>query len=66
MRGVPDSKQVKEIKNAIVDGYKRGVCDKDGHTISDLGKRMRQKSRYCGTRTTDKYRANYVRIFGHD
>ncbi len=30
-----DSKQVKQIKDAIVDGYRRGVCNKEGESVKN-------------------------------
>jgi hypothetical protein len=66
-KGRPKSKQVKQIESAIVDGYKRGVCDHNGNTIP-LHKRS---SNYGGSHFSrnlipnDKYRENYVRAFGH-
>ena len=49
-----------DIKEKIVDGYRRGVCDSDGNTTMT-------GSRGCFmSPTNEKYRVNYVRIFGHE
>lgn len=59
-------KNEEEIKAKIVDGYKRGVCDKNGKT--------KPKNLWGGSYggscfmppPTEQYRRNYVRIFGHE
>ena len=54
------------IKDKIVNGYRRGVCDSDGKTKP----RHLQGGSFGGSRfrppVTEEYRRNYVRIFGHE
>lgn len=54
------------IKEKIVNGYKRGVCDSDGKTKP----RHLQGGSYGGScfmpSPTEEYRRNYVKIFGHE
>ena len=53
------------IKNKIVNGYRRGVCDSDGKT-----KPKHLQGGYGGScfmpPPTEEYRRNYVKIFGHE
>lgn len=60
-----EQKQAEEnIKSAIVNGYRRGVCDKNGATIPKEKRGMAGKGSHFGTCTviTDKYRENYDKI----
>lgn len=45
------------IKKKIVNGYRRGVCDKNGRPLP------KQVNRFVAT---EEYRKSYVRIFGHE
>jgi len=55
-----------DIKAKIVEGYKRGVCDKNGKTKP----KHLQGGSYGGSSfmppISEEYRKNYVRIFSHD
>ena len=54
------------IKDKIVNGYRRGVCDSDGKTKP----KHLQGSSFGGScfmpPPTEEYRRNYVKIFGHE
>jgi len=59
-------KNEEAIKQKIVDGYARGVCDRNGGHIprhkrgaAGKGDRMRNVNK-------ERYDENYVRIFGHE
>lgn len=52
----------REIKDAIVDGYRRGVCDHNGNTIPRGHRGMNGKGSHFMTPTTQKFRDNYDKI----
>lgn len=53
------------IKEKIVDGYRRGVCDSNGNTLpkSKQGKNGKG-SAFHNDYNTEQYRENHERIFG--
>jgi hypothetical protein len=52
-------KQEQAIKSMIVDGYRRGVCDKEGHSVRGRDGRLTAKPRYLGPKSLrKKYHAN--------
>ncbi len=54
-----------QIKKKIVDGYRRGVCDKNGDTIPKEKRGMNGKgSAFHSDYYTDEYRENFDKIFG--
>jgi len=68
--GMTNLKNTQDVKRKIVDAYRRGVCDHNGKTYED-GRRYPQDSHFgpaCTETPQQKelYRANYVRIFGHE
>jgi hypothetical protein len=60
--------QEQVIKDKIVDGYKRGVCDHNGCHIPPEKRGMAGKGSRFIAKPTDKkaYDRNYKAIFGHD
>ena len=51
-----------KIKQKIVDGYRRGVCDHEGHTIPKGKRRKAGKGCHFVAPTTDQFRENYDKI----
>ncbi len=60
-----ESKQTKDINSAIVDGYKRGVCDHEGNTIPKAHRSRNWKGTHF-RKISSAYRDNYARAFGHE
>jgi hypothetical protein len=59
-------KNVDKIKKAIIDGYRRGVCDSDGGYIPEYKMGRNGKgSHFISTKASEIYKINYERIFGH-
>lgn len=58
-------KNTEAIKEKIVDGYRRGICDKNGNTLpkSKQGKNGKG-SAFHNDYNTDKFRQNYEEIYG--
>ena len=50
------------IKDAIVDAYRRGVCDHNGVTIPKHKRGMAGKGSHFRPRASDLYRKNYEKI----
>jgi len=54
--------QEEKIKQKIVDGYRRGVCDSEGHTIPKNKRGMSGKGSHFIAPTTEQYRKNFDKI----
>jgi len=63
---VVDNKQVKAIKQKIVDGYRRGVCGPNGEHVPNEQKGRVGKGSHFRPARTEQYQKNYAEVFGHD
>ncbi len=53
------------IKKKIVDGYRRGVCDKNGNTLPKSKQGQNGKgSAFHNDYNTEQYRESYDQIYG--
>lgn len=46
--------QEQVVKSLIMDCYRRGVCDKDGHSVRGKDGRLTARPRYLGPRSLRK------------
>jgi len=58
------NKNEDQIKNAIVDKYRKGIVDHNGVTIPKEKRGMAGKGSHFRPAPTKAYRENFVKVFG--
>lgn len=59
------NRDVQQVKETIVKGYRAGICDHNGCHIPKEKRGMAGKGSHF-IFVTDLYRDNYAKVFGHD